>query len=137
MIDVRKSCQSESYGCNSIIYCIHFDAGYYSAFIYGYNIIQCPMEIIHGRQSSLHNVAAGGLLGYIGVTRGGMGVPFVSPYFLYGTRHPGLIGAAVVRNKFFCMESLCHATIFVPNLLCVLQYGGIGGVLATIGGKPL
>jgi hypothetical protein len=57
------------------------------------------MEIIHGRQSSLHNVAAGGLIGYIGVTRGNMGVPFVSPYFLYGTRYPGLIGAAVVRNR--------------------------------------
>ncbi|KAL3798127.1 hypothetical protein ACHAWO_010871 [Cyclotella atomus] len=69
------------------------------------------MEIIHGRQSSLHNVAAGGLIGYLGVTRGNMGVPFVSPYFLYGTRYPGLIGAAV--------------------------YGSIAGVLATLGGKTL
>jgi hypothetical protein len=79
--------------------CYFNGAGYYSFFIYGYNVIQCPMEIIHGRQSSLHNVAAGGLIGYLGVTRGNMGVPFVSPYFLYGTRYPGLIGAAVVRSR--------------------------------------
>lgn len=88
------------------ILCV-FITGYYSAFIYGYNILQCPMEIIHGRQSALHNVASGGLIGYIGVTRGNMGVPFVSPYFLYGTRHPGLIGAAVVSN---------HEMYFVPSV---------------------
>jgi hypothetical protein len=56
------------------------------------------MEIIHGRQSALHNVAAGGMIGYVGVSRGMIGVPFVNPYFLYGTRHPGLIGAAVVSH---------------------------------------
>jgi len=36
-------------------------------------------------------------MGYIGTTRFGFGVPFVSPYFLYGSRSPGLISAAVVR----------------------------------------
>jgi hypothetical protein len=74
--------------------------GLYSGGIYAYNIIQCPMEVIHGRQSSLHNVAAGGILGYIGVSRGIIGIPFVNPYFLYGVRPPGpaLIGAAVVRS---------------------------------------
>ncbi len=44
----------------------------------------------------MHNVAAGGILGYVGVSRGRLGVPFVSPYFLYGMRYPGLVGAAVV-----------------------------------------
>ncbi|KAL7488245.1 hypothetical protein ACHAW6_013824 [Cyclotella cf. meneghiniana] len=85
--------------------------GFYSGSIYAYNIIQCPMEVIHGRQSSLHNVASAGLLGYIGVSRGMISVPFVNPYFVYGARYPGLIGAVV--------------------------YGGIGGALAMLGGKPI
>jgi hypothetical protein len=56
------------------------------------------MEVIHGRQSSLHNVASAGLLGYIGVSRRMTSVPFVHPNVLYGARYPGLIGAVVVRE---------------------------------------
>jgi hypothetical protein len=56
------------------------------------------MEVIHGRQSSLHNVASAGILGYIGVSRGMASVPFVKPHFLYGVRYPGLVGAVVVRE---------------------------------------
>ncbi|KAL3787410.1 hypothetical protein HJC23_001807 [Cyclotella cryptica] len=85
--------------------------GFYCGSLYAYNIVQCPMEVIHGRQSSLHNVVSGGLLGYIGVSRGMLSVPFVDPRFVYSVRHPGLVGALV--------------------------YGGIGGALATIGGKPM
>eukprot|EP01082_Thalassiosira_pseudonana_P011428 g10126.t1 g10126 contig4:1275062-1275704(+) len=84
--------------------------GFYAGGLYAYNIIQCPMETIHGRQSAMHNVAAGGILGYVGVSRGRLGVPFVSPYILYGMRYPGLVGAAV--------------------------YGAIAGGMATLGGKP-
>ena len=86
--------------------------GFYSGGLYAYHAMICPMEAIHGKRSSLHNVASGATMGYIGVTRGILGVPFVNPYDLHsGTRNPGLIGAAV--------------------------YGVIGGALATLGGKPV
>jgi hypothetical protein len=70
--------------------------GMYAGGLWTYHALQCPMEIIQGRRSSLHNVASAGILGYIGVSRGVMGVPFVNPYQLYGSRlSPGLIGAVV------------------------------------------
>lgn len=86
--------------------------GFYAGGLWMYHAMICPMEVIHGRRSSLHNVASGGILGYIGVQRGVLGVPFVNPYILYGSRFPpGVIGGAV--------------------------YGLMGGVLATLGGKQL
>ena len=45
----------------------------YMGGIYVYNIVQCPMEAVltnNGKPSAWHNVAAGGMLGYIGVSRG-------------------------------------------------------------------
>ena len=81
--------------------------------LYVYNILQCPMEAIHGRQSSLHNVMAGGLIGYIGVQSGRLGIPFVDAYFFY--RYPGLS----------------------PPMMAFAVYGGIGGALATMGGKNI
>ena len=48
--------------------------------IYLYGALICPMEAVHGRQSSLHNFAAAGTLGYIGVATGQAGIPFVDPY---------------------------------------------------------
>ena len=84
--------------------------GIYAGGLWTYHAMICPMEAIHGRRSSLHNVASAGIMGYIGVSRGVMGVPFVNPYVLYGSRFPpGFIGAAV--------------------------YGLMGGALATMGGK--
>jgi len=82
--------------------------------LYVYHIMQCPMEAVHGRPSALHNAASGGILGYIGVAGGYLGIPFVDSYFFY--RHPHLpaplLGGAV--------------------------YGGIAFVLAAfLGGKPL
>mmetsp|Transcript_1508 Transcript_1508/g.2144 ORF Transcript_1508/g.2144 Transcript_1508/m.2144 type:complete len:97 (+) Transcript_1508:1-291(+) len=87
-------------------------AGRYIAAIYAYNAVQCPMEAIHGKQSSLHNLFAGGTLGYLGVQTGRLGVPFVDPHALYSYRvPPAVIGGAI--------------------------YGGMGFLLATLGGKPI
>lgn len=46
------------------------------AILYSYSALQCPMEALHGRQSSLHNAVAGGTIGYFGVERRVMSVPF-------------------------------------------------------------
>lgn len=80
--------------------------------IYLYNALQCPMEAIEGRQSALHNVISGGLIGFMGIRAGILGVPFVDYYFFarYPQISPPIAGAAI--------------------------YGAITGVLATIGGKP-
>jgi hypothetical protein len=65
--------------------------------LYLYNILQCPMEGIHGRESSLHNAASGAILGYIGVASRQLGIPFLDPYTLmrYPQISPPLAGAAV------------------------------------------
>ena len=42
-----------------------------------YNAMQCPMETLNGRRSSTHNMIAGGVLGYLGVASGKLGVPFM------------------------------------------------------------
>lgn len=57
------------------------------------------------------NVVAGASFGYIGVSRGVLGVPFMNPYQLMAFRNPALIGAAV--------------------------YGVLAGGLATLGGKSI
>ena len=57
------------------------------------------------------NVAAAGTLGYVGVSRGTLGVPFVNPYHLYTFRNPAIIGGAV--------------------------YGAIGGAMALFEGKTM
>jgi hypothetical protein len=65
--------------------------------LYVYNILQCPMEGIHGRESSLHNAASGAILGYIGVASRQLGIPFLDPYFFmrYPQLSQPLAGAAV------------------------------------------
>jgi len=85
--------------------------GMYTGGLVAYHAMVCPMEVIHGRRSALHNAAAASTVGYIGVASGRLGVPFVNPHFLYTFRHPALIGAAV--------------------------YGAMGGALAAFGGKPI
>jgi hypothetical protein len=79
--------------------------------IYAYNVVQCPMEYIHGRQSLMHNVLSGFTLGYLGVSAGKVGVPFISPYVVMTSRNPALLGAAV--------------------------YGGMAGCMAALGGKSM
>ena len=81
--------------------------------IYLYNVVQCPMEAIHGRQSLLHNVAAGGMIGYVGVSRVVLGIPFVDPSFVY--KYPQLSAPG----------------------LAFLVYGGMAGLLAGLGGKSM
>jgi len=80
--------------------------------IYAYNAFQCPMEAVHGRESAAHNVFSGAILGFVGVQRGILGVPFVDAYFFY--RHPQI----------------------TPAMAGAMVYGAMGGVLATLGGKP-
>lgn len=85
----------------------------YAGGLYAYNVIQCPMEAIHGRQSLAHNMLAGGILGYVGVSSGHLGVPFVSPMALY--RYPWM----------------------PPSAAAFLVYGGLAGTFAALGGKRL
>lgn len=80
--------------------------------LYLYNAMQCPMEAIHGRQSAWHNVLSAGLIGYVGVGTGRLGVPFVDHYFFY--RYPQVS----------------------PAMAGFAVYGGIGALFATFGGKP-
>jgi len=81
--------------------------------LYLYNVLQCPMEAIHGRQSSLHNAASGAILGYVGVQSRRIGVPFVDAYFFY--RYPQISPAAAGA----------------------VAYGTIGFLFATLGGKHM
>lgn len=81
--------------------------------LYVYNIIQCPMEAIQGRPSLMHNVIAGGTLGFVGVRNGMLGIPFVDSYFFF--RYPQIS----------------------PPLMAFAVYGGIAGVLASLGGKKI
>ena len=83
----------------------------YAAFIYTYNAIQCPMEEIHGRRSAIHNVLAGGMMGYIGVSSGSIGIPFIDYTFFY--RYPRIR----------------------PATAAFVVYGSMGGAFALLGGK--
>eukprot|EP00568_Trieres_chinensis_P001266 CAMPEP_0183309518 /NCGR_PEP_ID=MMETSP0160_2-20130417/25392_1 /TAXON_ID=2839 ORGANISM="Odontella Sinensis, Strain Grunow 1884" /NCGR_SAMPLE_ID=MMETSP0160_2 /ASSEMBLY_ACC=CAM_ASM_000250 /LENGTH=136 /DNA_ID=CAMNT_0025473559 /DNA_START=13 /DNA_END=423 /DNA_ORIENTATION=- len=87
--------------------------GMYAGGIYVYNIVQCPMEAIHGRQSAIHNVTAGALLGYIAVSSGALGIPFVDQTLFW--RHPRLS----------------------PPIVGAGVYGTMGGLFAALGGKRL
>ena len=81
--------------------------------VYAYNILQCPMEAIHGRQSLLHNFLSAGTIGYLGVNRGFLGVPFVDYTFYY--RNPQLS----------------------PGVVGFVVYGGLAGVFAMLQGKRI
>lgn len=82
--------------------------------LYAYNVMQCPMEAIHGRESALHNAAAGGILGFMGVRAGVVGIPFTDAYFFL--RHPQIS----------------------PPLAGAAVYGAIGFILANVlGNKPM
>ena len=81
------------------------------AFIYSYHVLQCPMEAIHQRKSLLHNFAAGGILGYVGVMKRIIGIPFVDSLFFI--RYPQM----------------------TPPIMGALVYGAMGGAFGAIGGK--
>ena len=50
--------------------------------LYLYYALQCPMEAVHGRSSSLHNGASAFTMSYIALSRQWIGVPFIPPYYL-------------------------------------------------------
>jgi hypothetical protein len=86
--------------------------GTYMAGLYLYNIVQCPMEAFHGRQSLLHNFAAAGMLGYIGVANGRLGIPFINPYTLHGSP-------------------------LKPEIVAFGVYGSMAAAFAAFGGKQI
>ena len=87
----------------------------YSGFLYVYNIMQCPMEAIHGRPSLIHNALSAGTLGYIGVQSGRLGIPFVNPYALMGA-----FGGSIS-----------------PSAIGFVVYGAMGAAFGALGGKQM
>lgn len=87
--------------------------GGYIGFLYLYGALQCPMEVIHGRRSLWHNILSAGTIGYIGVSRHLLGIPFVDPYTFY--RYPNLS----------------------PGIVGFATYGAIGGFFGALSGKRL
>ena len=71
------------------------------------------MEAIHGRQSLLHNILSAGTIGYVGVSRGWLGIPLIDPYTFY--RYPSLR----------------------PGAVSFAIYGAMGGAFGALGGKRL
>ena len=81
-------------------------------FLYAYGALHCPLEELTGRQSLMHSFAVGGLLGYLGVASGSVGIPFNLEYTFRSNRIPVALGGALV-------------------------YGGIGAAVAALQGKSL
>ena len=80
-----------------------------SVFVYSYFVLQCPLEALHGRRSLLHNMFAGGTLGYVGAYRLGM----------------------------FGLESTFLINRIPLPVGGMLVYGAMGGIMGAIGGKTL
>jgi hypothetical protein len=79
------------------------------AIIYGYNVLQCPMEALHGRQSALHDAIAGGTTAYFAIERGFIAVPFINTASLcrrYPQLTPAMVGAAVYGTLAGCLGLL-------------------------------
>jgi hypothetical protein len=72
--------------------------------------------VSHGSYSwktkCLHNILSGATIGYLGVSSGRLGVPFVDATFFY--RHPEI----------------------APPVAGAVVYGAIAGGFAIFGGKP-
>ena len=66
--------------------------GTYAGGMYLYNIMQCPMEEIHGRSSLIHNFISAGIIGYAGVMTGRLGIPFIMPYQIPRGVSPPMMG---------------------------------------------
>jgi len=84
--------------------------GSYVGGIYAYNVMTCPMEAIHGRQSLLHNFLSAGVIGYAGVNSGKLGIPFIQNPYQYGSN---------------------------PATVAFVVYGSIATAFAAFGGKRL
>jgi hypothetical protein len=82
--------------------------------IYLYYALQCPMEAVHGRSSSLHNGLSAFTISYVALSRQWIGVPFFPAYQLMGI------------------------PFFTRTLLGSSIYGGMALVFASIwGGKRI
>ena len=57
------------------------------SFLYIYHAVQCPLEFLSGRRSWSHNAIAGATLGYLGVMKQVVGIPFVDATFFIKNRH--------------------------------------------------
>jgi hypothetical protein len=77
------------------------------------DIVQRPMEAVHGRQSLLLDAMAAGMLGCVRVSRGVLGVPFIDPSFA------------------------CRCPQALPPMLAFVVHGGIAGASSAFGGKSL
>ena len=77
----------------------------------GASVVSLAYSFVPFIHFAFSNVISAGSLGYIGVSRGMIGVPFVNPYYLYSFRNPAILGGAI--------------------------YGAMGGALAALGGKRL
>mmetsp|Transcript_59145 Transcript_59145/g.66157 ORF Transcript_59145/g.66157 Transcript_59145/m.66157 type:complete len:141 (-) Transcript_59145:1-423(-) len=86
--------------------------GTYFGGVYLYHAIQCPMEAIHGRPSLWHNILCGGGIGYIGVSVGRLGIPFLP--------NPDL---------------LSYRTGLPMNIVAFGVYGGLAGLFAGVLGN--
>ena len=51
----------------------------------------------------LSNAASAGTLGYLGVSRGMVGIPFINPYQAMYFRYPALLGGAVYGGLVGCI----------------------------------
>eukprot|EP00466_Bigelowiella_natans_P021155 jgi/Bigna1/64843/fgenesh1_kg.86_\ len=82
--------------------------GRYAAIIYTYNALQCPLEAIQGRRSILHNVVSGGILGYVGVSKGWVGIPFIdySFFYRYPRITPPMVGAGMYATMAYAFGAL-------------------------------
>ena len=67
----------------------------------------CSLEAVSGKKSSIHNGIAGATIGYIGVHKGLMGIPFVDSYFFYRYPRisPPIMGATVYGSTCLIIAS--------------------------------
>ena len=76
-------------------------------FLYLYSALQCPLEQLHGRKSSIHNFIAAACLGGTGVAMRKIGVPFVPPHTVfYGPVPPAVVGGVVYGCLGFGLASV-------------------------------
>ncbi len=79
---------------------------------YSYQALMCPMELLERRRSAMHNFYSGMIIGYLGVQKGMLGIPFLPPSFFY--QYPRVN----------------------PPVAGAFVYGAIGCAMGVFNGKP-
>lgn len=76
--------------------------------VYLYYALQCPMEAVHGRSSSLHNGLSAFTMSYIALSQQWIGVPFVPPYLLMDLPFFArtLLGSSIYGTMAFALASI-------------------------------